>query len=111
MLGEYEEFLCLTHTTKSASIASVTQTGNASAYLTHSFGPWILDFGASDHLFGIKDLFSSLTITSPLPMITLACGTQTMAKESSPHVPFPLYLLLLFSMFLILHLILSLLAN
>ena len=56
------------------------QTGNASTYLSHSFGPWILDSGASDHLFGNKNLFSSLTITSPLPMITLANGSQTMAK-------------------------------
>ena len=34
--GEYEEFLHLTHAAKSASIASIAQTGNASAYLTLS---------------------------------------------------------------------------
>ncbi|RVX09522.1 hypothetical protein CK203_012435 [Vitis vinifera] len=40
------------HTTKSASVAFVAQTGNASAYLTHtsSLGPWILDSDASDHI-------------------------------------------------------------
>ncbi|RVW51632.1 Retrovirus-related Pol polyprotein from transposon RE1 [Vitis vinifera] len=40
--------------TKSASIASVAQTGNASACLTHTsfLGPWILDSGASDHIYG-----------------------------------------------------------
>ena len=48
--------------------------------LSHLSEPWILDYGASDHIFGNKDLFSSLTITSPLPMITLANGSQTMAK-------------------------------
>ena len=87
--GEYEEFLRLTHAAKSASIASVAQTGNAPAYLTHSLGPWILDSCASDHLFGNKDLFSSLTITLPLPIITLANGTQTMAKGIRFTCPFP----------------------
>ena len=87
--GEYEEFLRLTHATKSASIAFVAQTGNAFAYLARSLGPWILDSGASDHLSGNKDLLSSLTITSPLPMITLANGTQTMAKGIESACPFP----------------------
>ena len=105
-LGEYEEFLHLTHAAKSSSIAYVAQIDNAFAYLTHSLGPWILDFGAFDHLSSNKDLFSFLIITSPLHMITLANGTQTMAKGIGSA-----YLLLLFSMSLILHLILSLLTN
>ena len=88
MPGEYEEFLRLTHATKSTSIGFVAQIGNASAYLTHSLGPWILDSGASDHLSSNKDLFSSLTITSPLP-ITLANGTQTMAKGIRSACPLP----------------------
>ena len=37
-------------------------------------------FSIPMHLFGNKDLFSSLIITSPFPKITLANGTQTMAK-------------------------------
>ena len=102
--SEYEEFLCLTHAAKSASIASVVLTGNVSTYLTHSLGQWILNSGASDHLSGNEDLFSSLTIT-------LANGTQTMAKGIGSACPSHLYLLLLFSMSLILHLILSLSAN
>ena len=85
--GEYEEFLHLTHAAKSTSIASVAQIGNASAYLAHSLSPWILDSGASDHLSSNKDLFSSITITSPLPMITLANGTQTMAKGIESECP------------------------
>ena len=89
MPGEYEEFLRLTHATKSASTASVAQTSNAFAYLTHFLGPWIFDSSAFDHLSGNKDLFSSLTITSPLPMITLANGTQTMAKGIGSTCPFP----------------------
>ena len=87
--SEYEEFLCLTHAAKSTSIAFVAQTGNASTYLAHSLGPWILDSNASDHLSGNKNLFSSLTITSPLPMITLANGTQTMAKGIGSARPLP----------------------
>ena len=87
--GEYEEFLCLTHAVKSASIASIVQTGNAYAYLAHSLGPWILDSDASDHLSGNTDLFSSLIITSPLPTITLANGTQTMAKGIGSACPLP----------------------
>ena len=53
MPSEYEEFLCLTHATKYASIASIAQTGDASAYLAHSLGLWILDSGAFDHLSGL----------------------------------------------------------
>ena len=87
--GEYEEFLRLTHAAKSSSITFVAQTGNAPAYLTHSLGPWILDSCASDHLFGNKDLFSSLTITLPLPIIALANGTQTMAKGIRFACPLP----------------------
>ena len=87
--NKYKECIHLTQATKSASISFVAQTSNVSACLSHSSGPWILDFGASDHFSGNKDLFSSLTITSPLPMITLANGFQTMAKrvDWACHVP------------------------
>ena len=78
--GEYEEYLCLTQAAKSSSIASVAQTGNVSTCLTHSSAPWILDTGASNHISGNKDLFSFLTFPSPLPTITLANGSQTIAK-------------------------------
>ena len=87
--SEYEEFLRLTHVAKSTSIAFVAQNNNASAYLAHSLGPWILDSGASDHLSRNKDLFSSLTNTSALPKITLANETQTMAKGIRSTCPLP----------------------
>ncbi|RVW25075.1 putative mitochondrial protein [Vitis vinifera] len=79
------------HVTKSASIAFVAQTGNASACLTHTFslGPWILDSGASDHISGNKDIFSSITTTSALPTVTLANGSQTMAKGFGLAHPLP----------------------
>ena len=70
---------CCTQTSKSTSITFVAYTGNASACLSHSSGPWILDSRVFDHLSGNKDIFSSLTFTSPLPVVTLANGSQTIA--------------------------------
>ena len=87
--SEYEEYLCLTQAAKSSSIASVAQTDNVFACLTHSFAPWIFDTGASDHISGNKDLFSSLTFPSPLPTITLTNGSQTIAKGIGSVCPPP----------------------
>ena len=89
MPNEYKEYIHRIQATKSVSMSSVVQAGNASACLSHSSGPWIHDYGASDHISGNKYLFSSLTITSLLPMITLANGSQTMAKGigSASHIP------------------------
>ena len=74
-----------------AFVASVAQPDNASACLTHtsSLGPWILDSRASDHLSGNKDLFSSITTTSTLPNVTLANGSQTVAKDIGLAHPLP----------------------
>ncbi|RVW25085.1 Retrovirus-related Pol polyprotein from transposon RE2 [Vitis vinifera] len=82
--SEYDDYLRY-QATKSASVASVAQTGNASACLTHtsSLGPWILDSGASDHISGNKDLFSSITTTSALPTVTLANGSKLWLKDRS----------------------------
>ena len=80
MPNEYKVYLHLTQAAKSTSISFVAQTDNASACLSHSYGPSILDSGDFDHISGNKDLFSSITITSPLPMITLTNESQTMAK-------------------------------
>ena len=89
MPNEYEEYLRLTQTTKSSSIASVSQTGNVSTCLTHSSAPWILNTGASDHISNNKDLFSSLTFPSLLPTITLTNGSQIIAKGISSACPLP----------------------
>ena len=88
-LDEYEEYLRLTQVAKSSSIASVAQTGNVSDCLTHSFAPWILDTRVSDHISSNKDIFSSLTFPSPLPTITLANGSQTIAKDIGSACPLP----------------------
>ena len=88
--SEYDAYLRY-QAAKSDSVASVAQTGNASACLTHtsSLGPWILDSGASDHISGNKDLFSSLTTTPTLPTVTLANGSQTVAKGIGLAHPLP----------------------
>ncbi|KAJ9670976.1 hypothetical protein PVL29_027114 [Vitis rotundifolia] len=88
--SEYDDYLRY-QATKSASVGSVAQTGNASACLTHtsSLGPWILDSGASDHISGNKDLFYSITTTSALPTVTLVNGSQTMAKGFGFAHPLP----------------------
>ena len=87
--NEYKEYIHRTQATKYASISSVFQTSNVSVCLSHSSRPWILDSRVSNHIAGNKDLFSSLTITSPLPMIPLANGSQTMAKEIGLASPLP----------------------
>ena len=88
--SEYDDYLRY-QAAKSASVASVAQTSNASTCLTHtsSLGPWILDTGASDHIYGNKDLFSSLTTTPTFPTVTLANGSQTVAKGIGLAHPLP----------------------
>ena len=78
-----------TQASKFASIAFVAQIDNTSACLSHSSGPWILDSRASDHLSGNKVIFSSLAFISPFLMVTLANGSQTIAKGISSACPFP----------------------
>ena len=78
-----------TQASKSASIAFVSQSSNASACLLHSSRPWILDFGASDHISSNKNIFSPFTSTSPLPMVTLANGSQTIVKGIGSACPLP----------------------
>ncbi|RVW67363.1 hypothetical protein CK203_065031 [Vitis vinifera] len=111
--SEYDDYLHY-QATKSASVTSVAQTGNASACLIHtsSLGPWILDSGASDHISGNKDLFSSITITSALPTVTLANGSQTVVKGIGLAHPLP-FLPLTFVLYILLSvpLILSPLAK
>ena len=88
--SEYDDYLRY-QATKSASVTFVAQTGNASACLIHtsSLGPWILDSGASNHISGNNDLFSSITTTSALPIVTLTNGSQTVAKDIGLAHPLP----------------------
>ncbi|RVW40786.1 Retrovirus-related Pol polyprotein from transposon RE1 [Vitis vinifera] len=69
--------------------SSTSQTGNASACLTHTFslGPWILDFGTSDHIsgFGFAHPLPSLPLHSvlyapecPFNLISISKITRTL---------------------------------
>ena len=88
--SEYDAYLCY-QVAKSTFVASIAQTGYASTCLTHTscLGPWILDSGSSDHIYGNKDLFSSLTTTPTLPTVTFANGSQTVAKGIGLAHPLP----------------------
>ena len=83
------EYLRSIQASKSTLVASVAQTGNASICLSHSSEPWILDSRAFYHLSSNKDIFSSLTFTSPLPMVTLTNGSQTIVKGIGSAYPLP----------------------
>ena len=63
----------------------------------HIHAPWILDSEAFDHISGNKDIFSSLTFPTPLSTITLANGSQTIAKGIGSACPLPLYFMFLIS--------------
>ncbi|RVW17624.1 Retrovirus-related Pol polyprotein from transposon RE1 [Vitis vinifera] len=63
--------------------------------------------GASDYISGNKDLFSSISTTSALPTVTLANGSQTVAKALVWHILSLLYLSLLSFILLSVPLILS----
>ncbi|RVW97054.1 Retrovirus-related Pol polyprotein from transposon RE1 [Vitis vinifera] len=88
--SDYDAYLRYQAAT-SASVASVSQTGNVFICFTQSpsLGPWILNSGASDHISGNKHLFSSITTTSALLTVTLANGSQTMAKGIGLAHPLP----------------------
>ncbi|RVX07639.1 Retrovirus-related Pol polyprotein from transposon TNT 1-94 [Vitis vinifera] len=84
--SEYDDYLRY-QATKSASVASVAQTGNASACLTHtsSLGPWIPDSGASDHISGFgfaHPLPSYLSILSFMPLDRSTGKTIGIGRES-----------------------------
>ena len=76
--------------------ASVAQTGNVSVCFIQSpsLGPWILDSRVSSHISGNKHSFSFITTTSALHTVTLANGSQTMAKGiglAHPLLSLPLH--------------------
>ena len=82
--ADYDEYLKYQASKQqlSSSIAYVAQPGNSFACLTQSShnGSWIFNFGASDHISGNKNLFTTLHSPSVSSIITLANGSQTIIK-------------------------------
>jgi len=67
---------------KNSSVAATfAQIGNVTTCFARSpnIGPWILDSGASEHISGNKHLFTNLSSSSSLPLVTLANGCKTAA--------------------------------
>ena len=64
----------------SGSTATIADAGTSFAGISRSSGPWVLDSGATDHITGNKSLFSSLTTSGNLPMVTMANGSQTQSQ-------------------------------
>ncbi|KAJ9550546.1 hypothetical protein OSB04_014591 [Centaurea solstitialis] len=69
-VSDYEAFL---------KFQATQYCGTPSAFATQgqTISPWIVDFGATDHLCGNKHLFSQLSCSDSLPPITVADGNKT----------------------------------
>lgn len=72
--ADYEPFIYF----KAYSQSLVEHIGNPIICLFQSsLRPWIIDLIASDHLWGNKNLLTSLPYSNKSPPITLADGTKT----------------------------------
>lgn len=79
----------------SSSTTSVVYAGNSIVCVTRSTipGPWVLDSGVTDHLFGNPSLFSYLSTSSGLPTVILANGSKastTSIGQARPLSSLPL---------------------
>lgn len=99
--NEYASYLWY-QVPKASFVTSVNQASNPTAYTTLSSAsnPWILDYGASDHISSKKECFSPLAHTSTLPIVTLAYGSKIVAKDIGIGSPLPSLSLNMFFMFL-----------
>ncbi|CAH9098740.1 unnamed protein product [Cuscuta europaea] len=61
--------------------------GLSTAYVSHTIGSWIIDSGASDHIYGNPHLLSHISKHQNLPLITLANGLQTSASGIGQALP------------------------
>ena len=64
----------------SLPIASLAHQGTSIAYLSTHSSTWILDSGASDHMTGMPDIFSSLQQSSTHTHVTVANGSHAIVN-------------------------------
>ena len=63
------------------------------AFMPHSVFPWIIDFGASDHMTGQSNLFSSYIPYTSSDKIKIAYGTfSSISSKSLVHITLSLSL-------------------
>ncbi|XP_042415455.1 protein NLP2-like [Zingiber officinale] len=62
----------------SGSTTTIAHAGTSFAGISRSSGPWVLNSGAVNHITGNKSLFSSLTTSGNLPMVTMDRSTGRM---------------------------------
>ena len=74
-----------------SSASCTTQSGNSFAYVAQSSsqGQWILDSGASDHIFGNKNTIYTFTTPSTFSAVTLVNGSKTIVKGIGVAHPLP----------------------
>lgn len=82
--SNYDEYVAYQATKQSSSspIASIAHPGTF-------LGPWVLDSGASRHLSGNLNMFSTFHMSHSLPSVILADGSKALAKIVGNAQPLP----------------------
>lgn len=89
---DYEDYLQYQANKQSSlSIASMAHSTNSVVCLTQSssLGPWVLDFGASDHISGNPHLLSDFTNATSIPSVTFTNGSKAGVKAVGHAHPLP----------------------
>ncbi|RDX95195.1 hypothetical protein CR513_22320, partial [Mucuna pruriens] len=77
---EYQEFLRLKSNNHAQSSASPSVSTTCISHSMGSQGPWIIDLGASDHIFGNDFVFSSISSPKFPHFILLANGSKMVSQ-------------------------------
>lgn len=86
----YNDFLQFKASHQPSSFATVAQSSNPVAFVsTSSLDPWVLDFGASDHMTGNKSILSHLSYSDYLPSVTVEDGSKIKVHDLDQAHPLP----------------------
>ena len=77
---EYQEYLRLKSNSQAQSSLSPSTSTTSISHSVDSQEPWVIDLGASNHIFGNSSLFTSLSPPKVLHLITLANDTKVTSK-------------------------------